>query len=108
MKCLITEVTNTSAAKRERIAVQNKVQEDDTTSKLLTSIESLIKQLAVLKQEFGDLEKGSVNSRRCVCVVCRCSGVQNFNDCFKCGSIDQIVRNCRNSSSDKAGSGQGN
>ena len=93
---------------RERIAVQNKVQEDDTTSKFLTPIESLIEQLAVLKQEFGDLKKGSVNLMRYVCGDCRCSGVQNFNHCFKCGSTDHIGRNCRNSSKDKASSGQEN
>ena len=114
---LITEVTKASAAERERIAVQNKgkgsfkvnqVQQDDTTSKLLTAVESLTAQLAALKQEFGDLKKGSVNSRRYVCGDCKCSGVQNCNHCFKCGSTDHIGRNCRNSSSNRAGSGQGN
>lgn len=57
MKSLIAEVTKASAAERERNAVQNKVQEDDTTSKLLTPVESLIELLAVLKQVFGDLKR---------------------------------------------------
>ena len=109
---LITEVTKASAAEKERNAIQsknkkvlrvNQVQQDDTTSKLVSAVESLTKQLSSLQNDFDDLRKGNVN-KRYMCADCKSKGSRLCNHCFHCGSTNHIARNCSN----KHKSGQGN